>query len=118
MQYLNKVFVTAQSLGADFTSDPIQIEQYFGYAITAVCTGASADGTIKLQGSVDPAQNPLGSTPTPVTFVDIGGSTGTISGATNVLYNVSNVYYNWVRLVFTRSSGTGSITATINAKGY
>lgn len=117
MQYYNKILLTAADMSqATITSDAMQLEQYLGYAMSVVMTGSPV-GTLVLQGSCDAPQSPLGVGVAPTTFIDIGGTSASITTAINILYNIDWVYYNWVRLVYTRTSGTGSLTATFNTKG-
>lgn len=117
MQFFNKIILSASDMSSDVTSDAMQLEQYLGYAIGITITGSPV-GILLLQGSCDPPQTPMGVQPSPSTFIDIGGTSNSITTATTVLYNMYPVQYNWVRIKYTRTSGSGAITATFNAKGY
>lgn len=82
------------------------------YSIQLVSTSTAA-GTFKLQGSNDPgrinaAEDANQSVIT--NWTDLGISV-TISGAGAVLLKDSNCGYNWVRVVWTPSSGAGSLTS-------
>lgn len=104
---VNLTFAGASSVstGASATSDSQQLNWAFGYALCATYTGSTA-GTLKLQASVDN-----------ITFVDIDGSSVTVSTAGNSLWNVTDVMYGYFRLVFTRTSGTGLLSGEILYKG-
>lgn len=104
-------------MAASIASDPMQLEQILGYAVQVVMTGSPV-GTLVLQGSCDAPQTPNGIGVAPTTWVDLGGTSYSVTAAGNVLYNMSEPFYNWVRLVYTRTSGSGALTATFNAKGF
>lgn len=109
------------SLGANWTSGAIWLGHIANYAIQLVFTGTPA-GTFKLQASCDPANNV---NPTVVVqqaelshWTDIADSSQTISAAGNHMWTVQNAGYNWVRIVYTRSSSTGTLTdARVYVKG-
>lgn len=119
MRAFSEILKTAQAMNASFNTAAIQTNQLFGYAVQAVFTGSSINGTIKLQGSCDKAlDGPIPSSPT--NWTDITGSSVTINAAGSELYNVSDVMYNWVRFVYTdgsSGSSNGVMTVTISGKG-
>lgn len=90
------------------------------YSIQLVFTGSPV-GAFKLQGSDDPGgpNNTSGSQDANVTnWTDITSSSQAISAAGNIMWDVSNAGYNFVRVVYTVTSGTGTLTsARINVKG-
>lgn len=113
-----------QSLATSQNSLPVFLEQSFGYSIDIVLTIASSlNGTFTIQYSnyfssspndlMDAQNIPTGS------WVTLDSSSQAIaSGTPNPLgYNVNLAYYRWIRLVWTASSGTGTATAYIIAKG-
>lgn len=111
-------------MNTTINSSAIPLYQIYGYSIQAVYTGTPT-GAFKLQGSSDPvpqAGSPsITAAPTPVNWSDIANSSESISAAGNFMWNVFDVMYNWVRLVYTDSSG-GTSTAivtvsTFNGKG-
>lgn len=93
------------NMASSATSDSQQLNWAFGYSICASTTGAPV-GTLKLQASVDNT-----------TFVDIDGSSVSISASGNSFWNVTDVMYGYFRLVYTRTSGTGTLTGEILYKG-
>ncbi len=104
---------------ASFNSLPMKLDQMFGYAIQIVQTGTPA-GTVKLQGCADSVQNSSPNKGLPVNWTDISGSSIVISASGSVLYNVTDVMYNFVRVVYTDSSGgsaTGTTSIISNGKG-
>jgi hypothetical protein len=92
-------------MGASFNSPSQQVHQYVVACIQAVFTG-TPDGTLKLQISNDDTN-----------WTDYTGSSEAISGAGNFAWNIINIGFQYVRLVYTRSSSTGSLSATVSGKG-
>jgi hypothetical protein len=91
---------------------PVWLGHIMHYSVQLVVAGSPA-GTFKLQASNDPGRinSTTSSNQVPITnWTDLSIST-TISAAGTVLLRDSNCGYNWVRVVWTPSSGTGSITS-------
>ncbi len=90
------------------------------YSIQLVFTG-TPNGAFSLQASDDAGTPDGGTTPqaSNVThWTDVTGSSQSISAAGNLMYQVQNAGYNWVRVIYTASSSTGTLTsARINIKG-
>lgn len=120
MEFKPVQIVTAGSLGATLNSSTIDMNQYFGGSIQAVWTGASVDGTFKLQISNDivrvtPSTGDVGTEI--VNWTDYTGSSTTAAGAGDFMWNMVYSNFRWVRLVFTRTSGTGTLNAIFSGKG-
>lgn len=111
------------ALNVSSNSVPAALKNIFMYTMAANITGTPT-GTIKLQASNDPETNdtmPLGTPrPEPTNWADITGSTFVVTTASTIMWNVRYIGYNYVRVVYTDTSG-GTSTATmqiiINAKG-
>jgi len=90
-----------------------------GNSIQIEITGTLV-GSLKLQGSSDPVpdSNFQAKTMKVDNWTDMLGSTQAITGSGTVMYNISDTFFNWVRVVYTSTSGTGTITAAFNAKGF
>lgn len=106
-------------MGGDVTSSNIYLDQIFTCSIQAVWTGTPT-GTIKVQVSNDvgptPEYNPNG---TITTWTDVTGSSQSIAGAAgNFWWNLNDIGARWARLVYTRTSGTGTLDARQNIKGF
>lgn len=90
------------------------------FAIQLVFTGSPV-GTYKLQCSNDPGMPDGGMTPQAsnvTNWTDIADSDQDISASGNIVWNVENAGYTWVRVSYTATSGTGSLTsARANVKG-
>lgn len=92
---------------ATCTSSNVNLETLKGVGLQAVWTG-SPTGTIKLQGSNDNA-----------TFTDISNTSQATGGAaSSYIWNLIDQHYRFVRLLYTKSSGTGALTITALSKGY
>jgi len=123
MRTFNKQISTNVALNANSNSPAVQLKNIYTYCVAAIFTGTPT-GSIKLQASNDPETNdtqPLGIPfPAPVNWCDIANSSFTVSASGEVMWNVNYTGYNYVRVVYTDSSG-GTSTATmniiVNAKG-
>ena len=93
------------TLSADRVTTGIDISCVKGFALFAKW-GAGAVGTISLQGSLDPVSSPASVT----NWSDIPGSTVAISGASSTLWNVADAHYIWVRIKFTYTSGSATVS--------
>lgn len=100
-------------MNATINSVAQQTYQVFGYAIQIEFTGTPT-GNFKLQASTDPYVSNPTAAQLPVNWTDVVDSTFTVSAAGNVMWNVADVEYNWVRVVYTDTSG-GTSTAVISA---
>jgi hypothetical protein len=104
-------------VSGDYASPAYDLRNMVGYSVSvAMSGGLSPVGTLKLQGSVDKADNGV-----PTTWVDISQpvtSIVAINGDGNTIYNYSNAFYRWVRVVYTRTSGSANMVVTVNSKGF
>ena len=84
------------------------------YAIQLVFTG-SPQGNFKLQASNDVGSIDSASASTQVSgitnWTDIADSAVTVSAAGDVMWTVENAGYTWVRVVWTATGGSGSLTS-------
>lgn len=101
----NYKIIDSQSMATSLTSSAADMSNLDGYAIFAQWTGSPV-GTIKLKVSVDS-----------ITYVDLSGSETVVNGAGDALWEVPIAFYDKVQVVFTRTSGTGTLNAQINGKG-
>lgn len=101
---LNLRIVSSGDMSASITSSATNINEVVSYAVQAVFTGSPV-GSLSLEGSNDNT-----------TYTVISSSTAAVSAAGSYLVNVELPAYSYVRLVYTRTSGTGTLNATINAK--
>lgn len=106
---LNMIPNGAVSLGASANLAAVSLEHISNYSIQIVFTGTPS-GTFKLQCSNDELS--------PSNWTDVGSSDQAVTTAGDLVWNVENAGYKWVRVVYTRSSSTGSLTVgRCNIKG-
>lgn len=115
------VTFSSSSLSTSLDSQAIYLGHIVDYAIQIVFTG-SPQGNFKLQvsndfGSIDSATKQIQSTGV-VNWTDVADSAFTVSAAGNVFWDVQNAGHRWVRVVWTQTGGSGTITsAKVNGKG-
>jgi hypothetical protein len=112
---------SAQSLGADFTSEAYYLGHIINCSIQGVFTG-TPDGTFTLECSNDFGASDKGAggwSSAGVTNWDtITGSAYVVSAAGSITWDIQNAGYRWIRVKYTRVSSTGSlVTLRANAKG-
>lgn len=113
MKIATKRIISAGDISGNVTSSAILVDQVYAYAIQAVVTGTSPNGTLKAQFSCDdvPSESDV------TNWSDVSGATVSISATGTYGFLVEFAPYKWIRLVYTRTSGTGAINVTLNAKG-
>lgn len=115
----NLITVPVDMVGS-FNLRALWLGHICNYSIQIVFTGSPV-GAFKLQASDDPGM-PDGS-PSPqstgvTNWTDITNSSQSVSAAGNIMWDVQNAGYTWVRVAYTVTSGTGSLTsARANVKG-
>jgi len=120
MRQQSSTLIANQSMASSFNTTGINLISIYAYSIQAVWSGGSSPvGTFSLQGSNDAGDNGSGQgVSQPVNWSTITGSSQAISGTPgNILFDVTECSYRWVRLVYTATSGSGTVSATINTKG-
>lgn len=111
-------------MSGDLDSIGILIDQMALASIQATFSGAPV-GSLELQASNDIVPyapvpgNPVGPDPAAnvTNWTTITCSVTPITAAGNFLWNIPNAGYRWVRLHYTATSGTGSLSATFSGKG-
>lgn len=120
MRQSSVALLASQSMGASFNSTGINLISIYAYSIQVVWnTGSTPIGVFKLQGSNDAGDNGSGQgVSQPSNWTDITDSPQSISGGPgSLLFDITECGYRWVRLVYTRTSGSAAASATINTKG-
>lgn len=111
-------------LNANLTSAPTPVFLTISCAIQVVFTGVPT-GTFAIQASCDPAAaaSATGSQAAvynPTNWTTVTGSSQAVTAAGDLMWNLQDIGYNWIRLVYTDTSGgtsTAIITdATLSAK--
>lgn len=102
----NKPIITNESMSENIISDVTPLALTNGYSISAVWTGSPV-GTLKIQVSRDN-----------IIFSDYPGSQISLpNGNTDQMWEITTANYSQVQLVYTYSSGSGTLSAGILGKG-
>ena len=118
MRMINQIALNAVASAASTPSNPLLAEDIFNITCVATFSDGTAAGTLSLQGSNDPKGNNLAPNVVPATWVTIPGATATVAaGATTLLVPTNAVCYQWIRVLWAKSGGAGTITASIAAQG-
>lgn len=120
MRTFTKQIATNVLLNVNVNGPYVPLKNIFMYSMAAIFTGTPT-GTVKLQASNDPETNDSVPLPAPTNWVDIADSSFPITAAGETMWNVSEVGYNYVRVVYTDSSGgasTATMTTIFNGKGF
>lgn len=118
MRLVNHQVLPAGTTNASVNSAAFDASSMFAISGQIVFTDVAATGTAKLQFSNDFSNNgDLGSF-VPTNWNDIPSATVTVTvGSTNAIPMV-DVCYQWIRLVWTRTAGAGTLIATIKSNGF
>lgn len=109
-----RVLASDESIAVTFSSIAVDLNQYRGISISATSSSTAAiSGTLKLQASDD--FTPRSSI---VNWVDIPGSSSSVTGNDTVLWNIVDPYYRWIRIYYTPVSGSGILDASYNVKDF
>lgn len=113
--------VTSVTLNANWTSKPFRLELRDGGSIQLNWTGTPS-GTFKVQCSNDAGQTTDSGNPDSVTglnnWTDITGATAAAGGAAGSAVFDITTQVRWVRVVYTFSASTGTLTnAQAHSKG-
>lgn len=106
------------SLSGNITSKVTIIQKLSLVSYEIVWTGTSPVGVISVQVSNDYEQNADGSTRVPGTWADLPLSVtpAILGNSDSGFIDIEGLAGYALRLVYTRSSGSGTINATVNAK--
>lgn len=116
MRVSNFTVYTAGDMAGSLTSAAVSLYQIYGWSAQFVFTGSPV-GTLKVQVSDDRYLNEYNAVQTPTNWTDLVDSSTAIAAAGDITYNVDTAYYNWIRFVYTRSSGSGTLDGRVNLKG-
>jgi len=110
--YDNQLLTAGDLSQATLTSETTELDSMFGFAVQCNFSG-SAVGTVALQGSNDPVLEQQKSQVTNWTTI----VTEPLAAPGSIMFNVEPAMYKWLRCVYTRTSGSGSMTINFHAKG-
>lgn len=110
--------LNAVSLAADIAATPLRIQYLDNVSMQLIVTTSNAVGTFYVQGSLDYAVNEGGIVTNTGTWTSLTLSpVPTLASAnTTILLDLNQLSFPFVRLIYTRVSGTGTVTAYGSAK--
>ncbi len=105
-------------MSASVTSAVTNIGNQDNIAIQIGFTTSDAVGVFSVQGSVDHVQDDYGNVQVAGNWVALTLSPTPVaaSAADNILISLNQLPFPWIRLVYTRTSGTGTLSAYIAGK--
>jgi hypothetical protein len=109
----------AGDMSGDLISPSYSLNQMLVWSAQFVITGSPV-GVLKVQISNYPGTDTGGAPPLVPSawWTDVANSATAISGAGDVSYNYGVFAgYNWLRFVYTATSGSGSVDSHLNMKG-
>lgn len=108
-------FINAQSMAATFTSSPIGIMTLDNIAITLknAATGTPV-GTYTVEVSNDYII--AGAVNSDAIWEPLSGVSGAVNGAFQTMFDLNQLSQQYIRVVYTRSSGTGTAEGWITGK--
>lgn len=93
--------LSAADASSTVTSTPVDLGDMVNYSCQVVFSSGTLNGTLKLTASNDN-----------VNYTDVTGSSQVIASGASHVWNVVNATYRYSKVVWTPSSGTGTISAT------
>lgn len=102
---LNNHIITNGNMAGSLASSTIDISNAMGYCVYAVWSGAPV-GNIIIQASLDG-----------VVFKDVS-TTAAGGAAGSVFSNNDGIHYPFVKVIYTFTSGTGTLNVNLSAKKY
>lgn len=119
MKFVPVQLLGATSMGASVNSRGKEMSDVWVASIQAFWTGGSADGTLKLQTSDDnvPVGTGANQSAQVVNWTDYTGSSTVVAGAGDFTWRLEAIGDKWIRVVYTRTSGTGTLTINFMGKG-
>lgn len=118
MRYEALKVINAADASTNQTSAAIDTNQIINMSVQGVFSSATLNGTLKIQASNDPC--PGGSFRnqfTPTNWVDIPNASASVTSGASVCIPLQNIAYGYIRVVYTASSGTGTVTALASLVG-
>jgi hypothetical protein len=109
------------TIGSTQNSNPVKVDRSTVICVQATIASAAAlNGTLKLQATIDKESTALqgrGAVTGISNWVDVADSTVTVTADGTTMWNVAQAGWRWVRLVYTSSVGTASLSGRVQLKG-
>jgi hypothetical protein len=102
----NNRLILDGDMAGNITSTTQNVQEAVSFSVHGIWTGTSPVGTLDIQGSNDG-----------VNFTSVLSSPAAISGNSGqIMVNVEKHAYAYIRLVYTETSGTGTLNVYVNGK--
>ncbi len=101
-------FWNSLTMSGNLTTNAIPLNHIYGFSIQVVWSGGTAIGAFTVQASNDITN--VGANV--LNWETVANSSIAASGSGSAFYNYNGAFYKWFRIVYTYTSGTGTITAT------
>jgi hypothetical protein len=110
--------LVAASLGANITSNPVNIKNQDNVGVQLHWTGTPV-GTFGVQISSNHIQDPVGNVLFEGNWVTLPLSPAitAVGSGDDAYIDLNQMSAQWVKVIYTRTSGTGSVDAVTVAKG-
>lgn len=92
--------ISTGNAGADYTSTQMDLGDILNLSIQVTFSSATLNGSLKLQSSNDNTN-----------YTDVTGSTQAIVSGASHMWSVVNATYRYIRVVWTWTSGTGTLSS-------
>lgn len=102
--------VSSGDMSGSVSSTAVSLTNAYQYSVQATYTGSPV-GSLELQVS-----NDIQDCASVTNWSSIAASVQAISAAGSYMWNVINANYHCIRLVYTRTSGTGTLNAIYGSK--
>jgi hypothetical protein len=107
--------VNAVSMGTSITSDPTNVQYIDNIGLQITATGTPT-GTLEVQGTAS-AEDPRDGSSTQWDALTFDPALPAFTGApASILININQFPFSRLRVVYTRTSGTGSLDVTVVGK--
>ena len=113
MRFLNEIEINAGDASGNISSTGFDASSMLSMSVQAFSTSTAA-GTLKVQFSNDKV-NSVGLV---THWSDVTSATASIAAAATVAIQKFDICAQWIRLVYTSSSGSGALTASIKTIGF
>lgn len=97
----------------DYVGLPYQLNGVQDFSIHVKFSSNTLGGTLILQASNDPTAF---TSPATADWVDVSGSSQTVTSGASHVWNVQNANYKFTRYLWTAGAGTGTIKAWLEVK--
>lgn len=116
MKYNNDAVITDGSMAGDLTSATVPVEYNWGVGFQITWSGSSPVGVIYAEASCDDLR---GTASSATNWTELSGTTLNVSGNTgSLVMQLVDLSVSAVRLIYDRSSGSGTMQVRAITKGW